>query len=325
MAAKDTNKKILITIGLFAVLAGFGFLAAYSQLNPTGQAIAQSGSRPKYCDENGCIPNEVFESIPSYPDGLDIIRTNTLIGRYSVFENFAAVAPLCKKWNSDFSQCLDFTSDRNYYLQPEFYSTTWFGAGYTFYTGLGNSSFVGSYVNVLGISSFPNAVVATPQSDSPIKSGTDLRVVTYISAGWGVRNYQGVHLDVFYPVQGKVAAGTLFEVKQDPDVVKNYFDVKISPQEFVLGRSLPTFETKDGGCRPIGSYQQPCEDWTRKVEVLVHINENTPPGKYLIGITPATVSKTNETRWTNTYGFRYYTFTGFAVEPALYSIFVEVQ
>ncbi|MFQ6020697.1 MAG: hypothetical protein ACE5J4_01590 [Candidatus Aenigmatarchaeota archaeon] len=314
---------------LIAAIVIIGFLLVVilpSITAPTGSFIASTAVRPKYCNNEGiCIPDDVFKYLPDYPEGMNIVITRIDTSLYPVMENFAAVAQLCKRWNADYTECLDFTPDRYFYMQPDFYYKTWGGRGIPIYIPLGNpSGYHYDYVGVSGIGSFPNSVLIRPKEGSPVRPGMDLKAVTYITTAWGVRNYQGLSMNVGYPRRGTTAVGT-FEVEQDPKVVKNYFDVEVTPKEFVLGRTFPVFESENG-CIPIAglSTQPPCRDWVQKVTVIIHIKPNTPPGKYLISLNPGSPSKESETRWGNMYGFRYYSFGNFGVEPPFYQIFIEV-
>ena len=51
-------------------------------------------------------------------------------------------------------------------------------------------------------------------------------------------------------------------------MVKDYFDVKINPSLTLLDPNFPTF----------------LPDWTQKISILIHVNENTPNGIYAIGL-----------------------------------------
>jgi len=323
----DKKAVIFLAIGFFAFLGLFYFYS-FGNNAPTGSAL-QTAQRPKYCTTNNnvtyCIPDDVFTYLPPYPRGMNTVTTRIETSSYPIMENFAAVPPLCNRWNSDYTQCLDFPSDENYYLQPEFFYTTWYSQGAPLYYELGNpQGYSYTYIGVTGAGAFPNAVIVRPTDDSPVKPGTDLKSITYFYTGWLIQNYQGMKLNIYYPKSGETAIGTFKVENQDPNVVKKYFTISITPDEFVLGRTFPIFETEKG-CIKLEGYQPPCRNWVQKVTINIHINDGTPPGKYVIAINPVAPSKQNQLRWSNMYGFRYFNYGGFGVEPPMYQMFIEVS
>ena len=320
----DKKAVIFLTIGFLGFM-GIAFSFLFQFKNPSGSFLDQFQQRPQYCTKgqdgaNYCLDG-IFTYLPEYPSGMVVVKTNIEILKYPIMENFAAVTPLCQKWSEDYSQCLEFLDDKYFYLQPEFFYQNWHKALDLYYpltTGQGYT-----YVGVGGLTSFPNAIVIG-SSEEGVKPGTDLKAVFYLANGWAVRNYQGLRFAPTFPSNGRVAYREVVDVNQDPNIVKGYFEINVDPAEIVLGRTFPVFETTEG-CIPYEfNYQPPCTDWVRKITVTIHVKENTPAGDYLIAINPTKPSKENETRWTNAYGLRYYTFEAIGLEPPLYRIFVKV-
>jgi hypothetical protein len=107
--------------------------------------------------------------------------------------------------------------------------------------------------------------------------GAEFSVITYFHASWLVETYQGIKLVPVYnadstlPTQDLQGSST---VVQDPEKVKEYFDVKISPETMVLGSTYPVLDY----------------GWTQKAKVTVKVNPNTPPGRYVIGVNIASPS-----------------------------------
>lgn len=313
---KLLGKRINPILVVAVIIVVFFFL--FVLINPLKLGInngnVATAERPKYCGSEGyCVPADVFSLLPAYPDGMSVVKTRIDTMMYNVMENFGAVNPLCRKWSPDYLQCLEFTPDKYFYKQPEFYYNEWTTENInTYYLPLGNpKGYNYSYLNVGGGGAFPGVVIIEPQEGALVKPGMDLRAVTYFHAALGVRNYQGVHLEIDYPDKAEVFYGVnTIKINQDPNTVKNYFDVTITPQEFVLEPTFPVFH----------------QDWTEKVVFSIHINENTPAGTYVIWIEPGSVSGLNQTKWSNEYGLRYYNFAqGFRITPPPYQIFITVS
>ena len=105
---------------------------------------------------------------------------------------------------------------------------------------------------------------------SNIHPGDDWKVNSFIHATWGSSMYQGLQLQLVYPQQAKQDTENI-TVIQDPNMVKNYFEVSINPSLILLDPDFPTF----------------LPDWTQKISILIHVNDNTPPGIYAIGLNAA--------------------------------------
>lgn len=186
--------------------------------------------------------------------------------------------------------------DENYYKQPEFYPT---------WETKGVNSFLSptpGYFAMKGLGAYPGDIVIRP-----VKAGQDLIAITFFHSAWGVIKWQGVGLDVTYPTEGSTEMGK-FSVVQDPAEVKNYFKVEVEPKNLLLEPTYPVFYP----------------NWTQKVKINIHVNENTPPGKYLIGISVASPSPEFSQKWINELRLKY-TEGGIAgIGRPNYQIFIEV-
>ena len=100
-----------------------------------------------------------------------------------------------------------------------------------------------------------------------------------------------------------------FVVDQDPSLVKNYFSVNITPDALLLEPNYPLFGL----------------NWAQKVKIDVHVDKNTPPGKYLIGISPANPPKDLEAQWIKEHRLKYTSVGMFGIGRPTYQIFVEVK
>lgn len=254
--------------------------------------LLKTSVRPSYCDNKGsCIPQGVYDNLPEYPkdfNEIDIMVENSLL---PIVENFTEGVP-----------------DENYFLQPEFYPT-WETQGITYYTSLGTPGYTYNYVGVAGYGSNPGSIVIRSQPGAPVRPGSDLLAVTYFYTSWGVRNYQGMGLGIVYPDSALTEAGQ-FQVVQNPEVVKNYFVVRTEPDVILLEPNFPVFK----------------EGWAHKVRVFIHINDDTPPGQYVIGINPIAPPVDKDQEWFKLYRLRYYTLGGtIATERPTYQIFIQVE
>ena len=282
MKKSKKNRWFIIAIALCIVFVAVFLFSLYSE------GILQfnkSSLRPKYCDKNGCIDEStVFRELPPYPQDFREVDVMVENNKYPIAEKFSKELP-----------------DENYYKQPEFYPT-WEDQGVPLYTPL-KPGYSPGYVGVIGYGAYPGDIIVRP-----IKSGQNFLTITYWHTAWAIAKYQGMGLTVTYPAKGETGMG-LFVVDQNPDKVKDYFSVNISPTTLLLQPNYPLFG----------------KDWAQKVKVDVHVNEKTPPGKYLIGISPVNPPADLETQWIRDYRLKY-TSVGIAgIGRPTYQIFVEVQ
>ncbi|RLG24315.1 hypothetical protein DRN85_07850 [Methanosarcinales archaeon] len=138
-----------------------------------------------------------------------------------------------------------------YYLQPEFYGESWKRGEY-FYTHHDYTRWA-----VHGHGAFPaNPVFVFGDP----KVGSWISDCVFYRTGWGVETYQGIRL---------VA---------DPS---EYFDVKITPDEFLLPPTYPVFD----------------KGWVKKININVSIKNTPPPGKYIINVNTVSPSVESSKRW----------------------------
>ncbi len=283
---KISNRWVIVGIACLVII-GIFTLSLYSQ-GILGQFVPEQESfyfRPEYCDENGCIDeNTVFRELPIYPEDFEEVDIMVENNRYPIAEDFSEKIP-----------------DENYYKQPEFYPL-WEDQGVPFYTPL-KPGYTPGYVGVVGYGSYPGDIIV-----SPIEPGQNFLTVTYWHTAWAVAKYQGMSLAINYPVKGETKMG-MFKVNQDSEMVKNYFNVEITPNNLLLEPNYPLFGW----------------NWAQKVKIDVHVNENTPPGKYLIGISPVDPPKDLESQWIKEHRLKYTSVGMVGIGRPTYQIFVEVQ
>ena len=216
------------------------------------QRIGEPAKRPDY------LPSIVFSKLPPFPRDFYSVR---LLLRYGKFTDFNKFGP-------------------EYWKQPEFYPN-WEAQGVPLYqhpeTGRWGAFGVGSYPSEI--------VVETP------KTGT-FEVPFYMFTSWSIQTYQGMSFTYGFPKSSFAEfaqyADNSKNVTQDPDVVKNYFDVEITPKEMLLPPNFPIFE----------------QDWSQRVAVKVRV-KNPPSGHYVIGIGTAPPSRASADKWLWQYRERY--------------------
>ena len=169
-----------------------------------------------YCDENGCVPKEVFQYLPPYPSNFHEVWLLVYFGRISYLENFSSKYP-----------------DENYWKQPEFYGNTFTREGLKYYTKLKPGKPV--LYNIAGTGPYPGDVVI-----KDVKSGEEVKAYTFWHASWGVVKYQGFSLEPRFPKEGKVRMGTI-SVKQDPEKARQCFSINIKPNPIILEPTYPVF------------------------------------------------------------------------------------
>ncbi len=279
---KKTREKKLST-NKIAMLAAVVVIVAAGIWYATSRPAAIEGYRPQHCDSQGCITPVVFELLPEYPKDLKDVYELVYFSRISVPERFSTALP-----------------DESYYKQPEFYPT-FEQQGVPYYTPL-KPGYSTGYLGVLGYGSYPGDTVIQVE-----QGGGLVDAVTYWHASWGIVKYQGTALQAIFPETGD--AGNI-HVQQNPGTVKNYFDVKIDPEVFLLEPTFPVF-------RP---------EWAKKVKATISVNPNTPVGRYLIGIVPGDVPTDTDDLWVRQYKLGYMPVGSLGIMPGrpTWQIFIEV-
>ena len=190
--------------------------------------------------------------------GKDLEEVKTYFGLTSEEEIFEAIPPAPK----DFGEIAYLFNSGNYYgigfleeeyfLQPELYSN---------FKSLGLKCWTQPdprYWTPSGYGSLPSEQFDT------LKMGerAEFTAVVFVHAGWCVQTYQG------------------FSLEADP-VSKQYFDIEITPKNFLLGPAWPKFSPK----------------WVYKVEIRGKLKPGTPPGSYKIGINVMVPPRELEDQW----------------------------
>lgn len=151
--------------------------------------------------------------------------------------------------NTKYTSICDLSE--NYYIQPEFYGDSWVRGqrsyenhDYTRWAVHGHGAFPGN----------PTFVFTTPSVGSWISE------CVFYRTGWGIETYQGIKLIPNH---------------------SEYFDVIITPDEFLLPPTYPKFS----------------EGWVKKLNVVVKIKDTPPDGIYIIHVRSAAPSYENSERW----------------------------
>ena len=281
---KKKKKTKLSRLVLIPIFIGLCFtLVILIDPNILGSFVATG--RPVYCKPDTvrlgsyvlsgeCIPDKVFTNLPSYPNDLSEMK---ILIRYGKVKDLTTV-------------------EEKYYKQPEFY-LNWDPSGI--------DSFFnppGGYFGAFGFGAYPADTVAI------VKPGEALRLGTFFKTSWGVENYQGMQLMAVFPEYAESKTGKI-EVSQNPTNVRNYFDVSIDPNTFILEPTFGIFE----------------KDWARKITVIIRVKPDTPPGEYVVGISPTAPPSEMEDQWLTQYGLRYVSAGGQGIGRPFYQVFIEVQ
>lgn len=138
-----------------------------------------------------------------------------------------------------------------YYLQPEFYGDSWTRGNY-FYTNHDYSRWA-----VHGHGAFPANMMF--QFGDPTV-GAWISDCLFYRTGWGVETYQGIKL---VPAESE------------------YFDITITPDEFLLPPTYPVFS----------------EGWVKRLTITVSIKKTPPAGTYILNVDSHAPSVENSTKW----------------------------
>ena len=277
---KKNEKQTLtgLIIVLLIVIAIFGYVL----ITKFYKKPVETGFRPidTYCDENGCVSTDVFQYLPPYPENFHEVWLLVYFGRISNLENFSTQYP-----------------DEYYYKQPEFYANSFIKQGLSYYTKLKPGKTV--MYNIGGTGPYPGDVVI-----KEIQKGETIRVSTFWHSAWAVVKYQGFSLVPHYPEEGKVRMGEI-TVKQDPQIAKNCFDIKIEPNPIILEPTYPVF----------------FYNWTRRVKAEIKVRNSCPPGWYMISIEPEKAPEKYQDEWTREYGLKMATI----IAGGAWQIFLQVK
>jgi hypothetical protein len=236
-------KKTPIIIGISLVLLISIGVIASTKLNRV-EVKDVADSRPPHCIEGICADKSVFSNLPKYPENLNEVALGVELNAYDLPENLSKSYP-----------------DENYYKQPEFYPDESFdNQGLKYYT-------VSSVKWSIGSGSFPgDYVISNMENKDLIKMGDTIRVITYWHAGYGIYKYQMFKLVPTFPEYMKIRMGT-YEVTQDTNEAQRCLEVKVSPDNILLGKTSPSFDY----------------EWSQKITAYITVK---CPGKFAISIMP---------------------------------------
>ncbi len=241
------------------------------QREESGQT--QKSVRPDY------LPSEMFKNLPKMPD--DFYQKRSLV-QSNIITDITNISEA-------------------YWLQPE-----WF------------PKFESNAVPVLanppkdrwgayGIAVYP------PESVSGVKPGESLDMVFWLTSGYLVETYQGFKLEGIFPVSSSTSASAMLSgatsIHQDPETVKKYFNIEVTPNVFVLNPNFPIF-SKDG---------------TKRIKVRITAAKDTPPGDYLVAVDTVPPSADQETTWIKQYLNRYASGKYVKLDRPYYQAFISVS
>jgi hypothetical protein len=257
--------------------------------------------RPSYCDVEKkirpddvyCVNPKVFEDLPPYPRTFD-----------SVFLSWER-----ERIRSGFSSTLD---DSAFYEQPEWYlDRIWQRSHWKTYIDPGWAmSTIGVLASVRDVT-----IVTLTQRDIPTK-GTYLEVDSYIQQNPGVPFFAGTKLVPRFHSREQFKTGRLSKksIEQDPEMASKYIHfVNMTPSENLL--FSPTFPKFRKG-------------WKKKVVFTVLVDQNIPPGTYVLSFDTDGPSGRQTEEWLreiDRMGFpmtSYYPLTG---HKGLHRLVVEVE
>lgn len=152
----------------------------------------------------------------------------------------------------------ELNSPEQNWKQPEYYE---FEEGIEYYINTPRD-----YLGQVGFGAYPSYRFFNA------KDGDEIKTFTYFHASWFVYNYQGIKLDIVMN-----------------DNIRNYFDVYIEPDIFLLEPTFPYFEY----------------NWTQKITVIVKVKNNPPKGNYLIGVDTSSPPSEYSQKWSENYKGRY--------------------
>lgn len=234
---------------------------------------SRAAERPDY------LPADMFSRLPPFPEDFYQIRTLVRVGRIT---DFAELEP-------------------EYWEQPEFFPN---------FEEIGIPALQNPPENrwgVYGILTYPADVIAT------ISPGDSLDTYFFIKSSYLVQTYQGINFDISFPAGASITSGVELpdgskSVQQDSNKVKDYFDVQVDPNPFILDPNFPIYNING----------------TRKIKVTVTASEDTPPGNYIVALDTGKVPEENEKEWLMKY-LNLYTSGGMVkLDRPYYQLFINV-
>ncbi|MFH0972121.1 MAG: hypothetical protein V1835_06165 [Candidatus Micrarchaeota archaeon] len=246
----------------------------YARLQAYQSGIEAISVRPRYF---GSITDEIFKELPPFPKDFYVIKLLFELGKITDPGKVTA----------------------DYWKQPEFYR------GF-------DSQGVKMMANppqgrwgAFGLGTYPGETVVL----APKQSEFETRF--FIHTSWLVQTYQGMGLYSVFPKSGSLQSTSYPDdtkaVQQDPETIKQYFDVTVTPDVVLLEPAFPIFK----------------EGWTQMVTVKVRV-KNPPSGKYLIGINSGSPPSGKATEWLWKYKTNYVGGGSSSIGVPWYTIFIQV-
>jgi len=212
--------------------------------------------------------------------------------------------------------------DKKYYNQPE-----WFIS----FEDTGIETILNAKSNRIGISGYPQIYPA----DQIIQtmSGKKVKTCTLLRTSYLTEFYIGVqptikymnHIEIkpdHYGIEG------LNIEKIDTEIAQKYLTVKVTPNEFYLRPSYPLFGGSEYNtgltCKLFD-----CDEntWTKKLQIEVDIDKNTPKGYYAIGLDFGKPSTEQSVEWYKQFNLAYKTtggIIGLNLERPPYQLLIKV-
>lgn len=243
-------------------------------LDPADFPVRQQFFKEVFTPRRGSY--KIFEKTAAFL-GKDIEGVKQYFGLNSEEEIYAALP----KPAADFSEIVFLFAEgkyftigflgEEYYKQPEFYPT-FKTTGIRTWTKPDSK-----YWSPHGFGAYPSL-----QYDALSLSGRkESTGVVFVNASWGVQTYQG------------------FSLHPD-DESKKYFDITITPQNFLVGPAWPKFS----------------ENWAERVVVEAKLKDGTPPGTYKILINTFPTPKELKEQWEFLYKNIYFDASVSPVKPS---------
>ncbi len=246
----------------------------YARLKAYQSAPDAVSKRPAYF---GSITDEIFKELPSFPKDFYVIKLLFELGKVT-----------------DPSK---ITID--YWKQPEFYPQ-FEEQGVSMMTNPPKGRW-----GAFGYGSYPSETVVL----SP-KQGT-FKVHFFLHTSWLVQTYQGLSLSASFPASATLQKTSFPDntksIVQDASVVRDYFDVDVSPSVILLEPAFPVFKP----------------EWTQMVTVTVKV-KNPPSGKYAIGINAGAAPAEKANEWLWKYKTNYVGGAGHSIGMPWYTIYIDV-
>ena len=191
----------------------------------------------------------VFEDLPDMPG--DFIRQTYLIkvGRLFDIEDLG----------------------EEYWKQPEF-DPEFSRKGLKYWQDFGMTGFKKSHWSTMGIRSYPYSQYVTT------KPGYSFNVTLFVSSGWSVETFQGIHIE---PTWIGSAVSQIGDLLNSTDDAGDYINVNVTPNEFLLTPAFPKFTT----------------NWVKKIKFTGKVGEDTPDGLYILSMDVSAPSEDQSNEW----------------------------